>query len=392
MVVRWHLEPVMQRRDGALCWHNRAAVFARVRGLVVWTLCLLAMRTGAQDFQSLQADHDTQGEAVLQAFVPVVAEARASVVSVWVDDRPVALGAIIDAGGWVITKASELEGRDSEHLIKSQQEPAMPEEQEPRLSVKLMDGRTVDAEVAAVDKLSDLALLRISAVSLTPLRLTDDGPLKLGQWVVVPGIDALPEAVGVVSVLPRPINGVRLGVSLLDTGAGPMIGQTLEGMGADEAGVEPGDVVKSLDGQPTPDSRALIAAVQGLGAGDTVPMVVERKGKPLELEVELRLRPLDERSRTDHMNSMGNGVSRRRDGFASVLQHDASIEPDHCGGPLLDLEGRCVGINIARAGRVESYALPTSIVIERLAILRERAAQNAAEKVHADTEPATTPR
>ena len=38
--------------------------------------------------------------------------------------------------------------------------------------------------------------------------------------------------------------------------------------------------------------------------------------------------------------------------------------PEDCGGPLVDLEGRVLGINIARAGRVESYALPASVVRE----------------------------
>ena len=32
----------------------------------------------------------------------------------------------------------------------------------------------------------------------------------------------------------------------------------------------------------------------------------------------------------------------------------------HCGGPLVNLDGQCVGINIARAERVSSYALPSS--------------------------------
>ena len=55
-------------------------------------------------------------------------------------------------------------------------------------------------------------------------------------------------------------------------------------------------------------------------------------------------------------------VTRRRGGFPAILQHDGVIKPTDCGGPLVDLDGKVVGINIARAGRVESYALPSEDV------------------------------
>jgi serine protease Do len=63
---------------------------------------------------------------------------------------------------------------------------------------------------------------------------------------------------------------------------------------------------------------------------------------------------------------MGSELSQRRAGFPVVLQHDGVIRPTDCGGPLVDLDGRVVGINIARAGRVESYAVPSEAVIPLL--------------------------
>ncbi len=38
------------------------------------------------------------------------------------------------------------------------------------------------------------------------------------------------------------------------------------------------------------------------------------------------------------------------------------LRPADCGGPLVDLSGKAVGINIARAGRTESYAAPADKV------------------------------
>jgi serine protease Do len=40
------------------------------------------------------------------------------------------------------------------------------------------------------------------------------------------------------------------------------------------------------------------------------------------------------------------------------------LRPIDCGGPVVDVDGKVVGLNIARAGRVESYALPSSLVRE----------------------------
>ena len=52
----------------------------------------------------------------------------------------------------------------------------------------------------------------------------------------------------------------------------------------------------------------------------------------------------------------------RTGGFPTILQHDSVLRPTDCGGPLVDLDGRALGINIARAGRTESYAVPAEIV------------------------------
>ena len=54
----------------------------------------------------------------------------------------------------------------------------------------------------------------------------------------------------------------------------------------------------------------------------------------------------------------GGPFSDRRFGFHQVISHDSVIDPEQCGGPLVDLEGNVLGINIARAMRVASFAIP----------------------------------
>jgi serine protease Do len=66
--------------------------------------------------------------------------------------------------------------------------------------------------------------------------------------------------------------------------------------------------------------------------------------------------------RHDFQNSLGGQLSVRRFGFPLAFQHDTVLEPEDCGGPVVDVDGKVVGFNISRAGRTESYALPVSEV------------------------------
>jgi serine protease Do len=50
------------------------------------------------------------------------------------------------------------------------------------------------------------------------------------------------------------------------------------------------------------------------------------------------------------------------------------LQPWLCGGPLVNLDGKAVGLNIARAGRVTTYALPAKLVKKILKNLQSKAA------------------
>ncbi|MDA7888921.1 S1C family serine protease, partial [Akkermansiaceae bacterium] len=51
-------------------------------------------------------------------------------------------------------------------------------------------------------------------------------------------------------------------------------------------------------------------------------------------------------------------LSEKTSGFPDAIQHDIPLPPQLCGGPLLDLTGQCIGINVSRAGRTKTYAIP----------------------------------
>src|SRR5207247_5430235 len=66
--------------------------------------------------------------------------------------------------------------------------------------------------------------------------------------------------------------------------------------------------------------------------------------------------------RQSYMNRMGSDISQRAEDFGLAIQHDTVLEPWLCGGPLVNLDKKVIGINIARAGRVATYALPAKLV------------------------------
>jgi serine protease Do len=68
-------------------------------------------------------------------------------------------------------------------------------------------------------------------------------------------------------------------------------------------------------------------------------------------------------------------MSLRRDSFPEVFSIDARIRPDQCGGPVIDLDGRVVGIMIARADATRTLVLPTRVVQQVVSDLRRQAKQ-----------------
>jgi serine protease Do len=78
------------------------------------------------------------------------------------------------------------------------------------------------------------------------------------------------------------------------------------------------------------------------------------------------------------MNRLGTELSQRSEGFELAIQHDTVLQPWQCGGPLVNLDGKAIGLNIARAGRIASYALPAVLVKQIVEDLKSRAVQRRA--------------
>ncbi len=83
----------------------------------------------------------------------------------------------------------------------------------------------------------------------------------------------------------KPIIGVRLDMQY--AGPGARVASVTEGGPAADAGIQDGDVITTFNGEPVDDATSLIVDIRSLRPGDTVPVVVERGGSEVELEVTL---------------------------------------------------------------------------------------------------------
>jgi serine protease Do len=283
-------------------------------------------------------------ESLREAFRPVVAGVHESVVTVRCAGKDVAMGTIVGADGWIITKASQLTDR---------------------ITCRLSSGRELPARLVSENEQQDLAMLKVDASAMRVAPWGDAKGLQLGQWVATAGPTSLPIATGVFSVARRmiPSRGMMLGVQLEDDAHGPKVIKVVEESGAARAGIKVNDVILAIAGLPTPSREDLLGALQDHRIGTSLQVKLLREGKEMEVSAILGKRPTTQPTRAEIMNQMGGALSLRSNGFPDVFQHDTVLKPTDCGSPLVDLDGKVVGINISRAGRTESYAIPSDVVI-----------------------------
>lgn len=310
----------------------------------------------------VQEDLPVRDAAPVKALLaPLAAPAAACVVQVRSDGRDAVLGTIVGPQGWVLTKASETRGR---------------------VTCKLRDGRELAARLVGVDVQFDLAMLKLETEGLPRIAWSTVLP-AVGQWVVSPGMGAAPLAVGVASVPTRtvPPPSGALGVVLGDEAGRVKILQVLPKSPAEKAGVKANDLLVQVNGQAVANRDDAIAQVKRFRPGQTVRLRLKRGEQALDLKATLGVLNTPGVQRRNHQNTMGGAVSRRRDDFPHVLQHDSVLAPTECGGPLIDLSGKVIGVNIARAGRTETYAIPSDVLLGRMyELMSGRLAPPASEK------------
>jgi serine protease Do len=285
--------------------------------------------------------------SLVVAFRDVISEPAKATVQIYCDGERACLGAIIRSDGHIVTKASELKGKIE---CKIPGEP-----------------RRREAKVVARDAATDLAILKVDAHGLPVVPWSTSQALPVGSWLATTGLSQDPISVGVVSVSARRIlpPQAALGIQLDSSGDVARIASVARGLPAEKAGLKDGDIIRQVDGEEIKGRTHLQQTIKSRQPGDKVSLVIERDRKPITVEATLgSMTDLVRDERAEFQNALGGELSDRRTGFPMAIQHDSVLRPSECGGPVVGIDGKAVGLNIARAGRVESYALPASVVKE----------------------------
>ena len=308
---------------------------------------------------------DQWGQQFKAAFAKPIANFSRAIYPVFVSGRHSAMAVRVHADGYFLSKASEVDGR--------------------KAIVQLAPENRQIAEVVKIEPELDLALLRIKNSGLpgsvhfidfaqyvnAPAGSTDS-VVKGTVCCAIGNHREIPTGFGVVSVPARALDGntsAYLG-AVTDTvsgNAGAQIKLFHPHSPAERAGLEVGDIIESFDNELIETKEDLEKVIGSRLPNEKVKLNIRRRDSWLTLPV-----PLGDRSKVIAMpgsreqgtDSKSTSMSRRRWGFSSGIQHDCGISPKHCGGILIDLSGRVIGLNIARAGRIRSYAIPSSLVAD----------------------------
>ena len=304
--------------------------------------------------------YEKAGEFALAEFRPVVARSpgvTVEFVETVADENgktrelKLALGTVVSADGYIATKYSEVD--EARNLV-----------------CRLDTGEELAAKVVAYEREFDIALVKIESQRLKPV-VWQEQPVELGQIVVSPSRSGAPVASGVISVRTRRLaDRGFLGVSSTVEGRrrrGARVDQLVPDGAAERAGIRQGDLIIQINSRVISDFDDLKRRIETFKALDKIVVKVERPTGPrsaeiMDVEVILSVRFVPEQWRTgfERKNLLGPSLSAHASGFPLALQHDTVLQANQCGGPLLNIEGQAVGINISRAGRVMSYAIPAS--------------------------------
>lgn len=313
--------------------------------------------------QNLESAYRTTGTAVVAAFEPQRAVLQKSSAVMLEGRKEVGYGVVVSADGHILVKASE---------FANWQNPTATIDRTNYPQVKLL----------ASDPEWDVSLVKVEAAGLVPVAYAPTSDVPQGTWVVANGASSRTTRralAGIVSAKIREIpasGGAALGV-VLDTQSKELeIDEVNEKSGAKEAGLQKGDVIVEVAGKPVTKVQDIAAALKDRKAGTMVEVKFRRGAEEITKEVRLAARSEMFTQQMNRNDAMSGDFSRRRSGFPRILQHDILGSSKVVGGPLLDLDGRCLGMNIARANRSESFAIPVEDLKELAGRLVKQAAGN----------------
>lgn len=318
-------------------------------GLLSWGIVLFSgplHSLSSEELAKLPRKLRSNGSETLSAInIALEDNLHGSTVAILDDDKVVALGTILGKDGLVVTKASELGWQTS---------------------VRLPSGKEVTPESVFVNDENDLALLHLGQSLGGQLKRAETKEVLRGTFLISPASSRMRVKIGIVGADQRAVKriggalGVGLGREGLSVG-GVEITEVHEDTAAERAGVEKGDIISAVNENVVLLRRELVDSIGSHHAGENVIIKVRRNDEILELNAVLGYRSSFSEMR-DRNQRLSGEISPRLSGFEKVIQHDIPVSVNAMGGPVIDLQGNLVGINIAKADRVSTYAIPMTIV------------------------------
>jgi len=343
--------------DGPTTFHTRADLLAGIRGDLLAGKSVL--------------DSDFREPFDRTRFASLAEATRNCVVRILSHGDHVAMGLIVAADGWIVTKASELRGD---------------------VACRLADGRRLAATIEGTDWHHDLALLKIDATGL-PLPLWSDRAPAAGMIVATVDDTASLRGIGTIgspTMAVPPIHGtlaVEVGPAKSGT-EGVVVVEVANPL--TRAILRPGEIITHFDGEPVRSvaefegRRTQLVSRPDAIVGSLVELTVQRGGRPEPIQVPI-----------DHAPSSG-GPWRdprfavvaperhgRQSGFPAVFLHDAlaaretpnmvngtGVQRADLGGPVVDVQGDVLGLNIASFEAKHVYSIPADVVREVVTKLR----------------------
>ena len=321
---------------------------------LVFGLCAGLFVSNAIHAEDLSTSQRLNGANTRKAFAKTKQAAFASTVRLIRNGKLITHGTIVSKEGLLLTKASACVGA--------------------REAV-LADGQSYPVRIRRRDERTDLALLQMMAKdkSFEPVQWSNEMLPKEGGWMVSANPKLKGLKVGVNSGTPRAIKreGGVIGVILGrdgDATGGIAIAEVVPRAAGATAGLKKGDVVTKVNGKSVIRREQVIELVGSHDPGDVVSIEVIRDERSFSYQVTLGHRSVTFEMFNRNLQ-MSGPVSKRKDNFPMIIQHDLPLPPEAMGGPVLDINGKAVGLNMARVDRVTTYALTAKVAQESLKTL-----------------------
>ena len=290
----------------------------------------------------------------LDRFLPAVSQATGGVVEFRELGETLALGAVMSEDGYILTKASELDNVIAPECI-------------------LSDGRRLKMREVAVDRAFDLMLVKVDARDLQPVQWASTDAPAAGRILITTDSRGMPLLPGVVSVAARTLTtsskgflGVRM--NMKPRSQYVLLDEVLQGGAAERNGLKKDDIILAINGTQIRSTRQMSSIVGAVAPNQKISVKYQRG--EIVRTVDIVLTPMFVSPDGDVMleryksrENLGKFASAHNSGFPEALQHDTDLFPHQCGGPVFDIAGKAVGLNIARAARITSYAIPAKAVL-----------------------------